>query len=157
MESPNQLTMKCHDRTAVFSMAGEGNIWFRESRLSQPDDRRDEVVINLETEQPAISGGVEYDCDQSIILSWIDSPFDIDHLHGRTIEIPQSYDETLKDHVTNFYYFEHLDFDDVRIRFVDRDGERFRIEVTGKAPNPTTDGDATMDIHIDTIVKRTDR
>ncbi len=102
---------------------------------------------------PAISGGLEYDSECLIGLDWEDPNFDADLLVGTEIQIPTSYSDELKDHVTSFYYYEHLDFDDVCIRFLAREGNRFRIEVTGTAPDPSGEYSGRLAIHIDTIVE----
>lgn len=112
----------------------------------------DKVVINIDAKLPALKGEIEFDCSPVIILSWLEAKFQFDDLLHRTIEIPHSYDEFVGDHVTNFYYFEHLDFENVRIHFLEREGERYRIQVTGTVPEIES-----CSIEIDTIVHRTDR
>ncbi len=146
MDCPNTLTLRTNKRTTVFSMEENGQIWFRPNWRPNID----QVVINLEADE-AISGGVEYESPPSIILSWLDSPFDLDRLPGRSIHIPQSYDEEQQDHVTNFYCGEHLDFDDVHIHFTQRDGERFRIRATGKV------SEMKAEVEIDTMIRFVDR
>ncbi len=133
-------------------MKDEGEIWFRQNWKPKID----QVVVNLEADG-VISGGVEYQPIPSIILSWLDSPFDLDGLLGRSIHIPQSYDEVQQDHVTDFYYDEHLDLDDVHIDFVERDGKRLRVKVIGKAIDPEATGPDLMDIEIDTVIRFVDR
>lgn len=157
MDSPKTLTLKSASRDAEFAMDGEGNLWFRQWPILAEQKTHDKIVINIEAKLPALKGEIEFDCGPVIILSWLDAKFQFDKLLHRTVEIPSSYDEFVGDHVTNFYYFEHLDFDDVRIRFVERDGERYRIQVTGTVPDNESDSDGRMDVRIDTIVRLTDR
>jgi hypothetical protein len=166
MNSPNTLVLKSASRDAVFPMEGEGSLWTRSWPNSWPNSwpktssrkTHDEVVINIEAALPAIKGEIEYDCSPVITLSWLEKTFAFDDLLNRTVNIPRSFDETVGDHMTSFYYFEHLDFDDVRIEFIERDGERYRIKVTGTVPDLEAAGaDAKMTIEIDTIVHRTER
>ncbi len=127
MECPNTVTIRSGAGVTVFTMEEAGDLWIR------PDWKpgTDKVVINLEGDE-RVSGGSEYLHAPSIILSWLDSPFGLDGLLNRSIHIPLSYSEEQEDHATNFYYGEHLEFDDVHIDFVERKGERFRIRVSGQ-------------------------
>lgn len=127
-------------------MEENGDIWFRPNWRPNVD----RVVINLEANK-AISGGVDYQPPPSIILAWLDSPFDLDRLPGRSVYIPQSYDEEQQDHATNFSYGEHLDLDDVHIHFTERDDQRFRIRVTGKVTQ------LEAEVEIDTMIRFVDR
>lgn len=129
-----------------------GRIWCRRDWV--PDG--DKVVINLQADD-VISGGRECETTPSITLSWIDSPFRFNDLVGRTISIPKSYDEQIRDHVTNFCHDEHQDLDDVTIEFVETDGERIRISVSGKTDDLYAQGGQRVDIEIDTYVKLYDR
>lgn len=155
MNSTNTLSMKSNSRNAIFEMNGEGSIWSRRWPVVATEPTHDEVVINIEAKLPAIRGGIEYDCNPVLILSWLENPYRFEHLLHRTIEIPKSFDAFVNDHVTSFYFFQHLDFDDVVIRFVERDGERYRIQATGTAPDLASH--SRMEIQIDTIVRRTER
>ena len=157
MDSPNILALKSASRDAQFAMDGEGSLWFRQWPILAAHKTHDKVVINIEAKLPALKGEIEFDCGPVIILSWLEAKFQFDELLHRTIETPRSYDEFVGEHVTSFYYFEHLDFDDVRIQFVEREGERYRIQVTGTAPDMGVESDSRMDIRIDTVVHRTDR
>jgi hypothetical protein len=91
------------------------------------------------------------------MLSWLDSPFDLDGLQNRSIHIPLSYSEEQEDHATNFYYGDHLDFDDVHIDFVERIGTRFRIRVTGKTIDIESATSGDMTVEIDAFVDFVDR
>src|SRR5687767_10958483 len=104
LDCPNTLTMRTKTQTTVFSMEVAGDIWFRKNWKPNVD----QVVINLQA-NAAISGGGQDHPAPSIILSWLDSPFEFDGLLGRSIHIPQSYDEEQEDHATDFCYGEHLD------------------------------------------------
>lgn len=136
----------------VFTMEDAGELWFRQDWKPGTD----QVVVNLEGDE-RVSGGSEFLHAPSIILSWLDSPFDLDGLLKRSIHIPVSYSEEQEDHATNFYYGEHLDFDDVHIDFVERRGKRFRIRVTGKTIDIESDSPGDMTVEIDTFVDFMDR
>lgn len=151
-QCPNTVTIRSGAGVTVFTMEEAGELWFR--RDWKPGI--DQVVINLEGDE-RVSGGNEYSYAPSIILSWLDSPFDLDGLLNRSIHIPLSYSEEQKDHVTNFYYGVHLDFDDVRVSFVERNGERFRIRVTGKTMDIESTDPGDMTVEIDTFVDFVDR
>jgi hypothetical protein len=133
-------------------MQDAGELWFRKDWKPGTD----KVVINLEGDE-RVSGGSEYRYAPSIILSWLDTPFDLDGLLNRSIHIPLSYSEEQKDHATNFYYGVHLDFDDVRLSFIERNGERFRIRVTGKTLDIESPDPGDMSIEIDAFVDFVDR
>ncbi len=153
MNSPNCLTLDANGRTAKYTFAKVGNFYSHRSYKSPSGSKREKHQIMFETVLPAISGGREYDSECIIGLDWEDPNFDADSLVGREIQIPTSYNDESQDHVTNFYYYEHLDFDDVRIKFLAREGNRFRIEVTGTAPDPSGEDSDRLTIHIDTNVE----
>lgn len=157
MKSRNTLILKSTSRDAEFAMDGEGSLWCRDWPILASPKTHDKVVINIEGVLPALKGGIEYDCNPVLILSWLETTFAFEDLLHRTIEIPLSYDECVGDHVTSCYYFEHLDFDDVKIRFLERDGLRYRINVSGNAPDIYAGGTERIDLEIDTIVRLTDR
>ena len=152
MDCPNTLTIRSGTGVTVFTMEDAGELWLRQ------DWKRgtDKVVINLQGDE-RVSGGSEYLHAPSIILSWLDSPFDIDRFLNRSIHIPLSYSEEQGDHATNFYYGEHLDFDDVHIDVVERNDDRFRIRVTGKTIDLESTGHGDMTVEIDTFVDFVDR
>jgi hypothetical protein len=152
LECPNTVTIRSDTGVTVFTMEDAGELWFRQDWKPGTD----QVVINLEGDE-RVSGGSEYLHTPSIILSWLDSPFELDGLLNRSIHIPLSYSEEQEDHATDFYYGEHLDFDDVHIDFVERDGERFRIRVTGKTIDIESDRPCDMTIAIDSFVDFVDR
>ena len=152
LECPNTVTIRSGAGVTVFTMEDAGELWFRQDWKPGTD----KVVINLEGDK-RVSGGSEYLHEPSIILSWLDSPFDLDGLLNRSIHIPLSYSEEQEDHATNFYYGEHLDFDDVRIHFVERHGERFRIRVTGETIDIESTDLGDMTVEIDTFVDFVDR
>lgn len=130
-----------------------GEFYSHRSYIAPFGAKKEKHQIIVQTVLPAVSGGLEYDSECVIGLNWDDPHFDPDSLVAREIEIPTSYNDDLKDHVTNFYYFEHLDFDGVHIKFLAREENRFRIEVTGTAPDPNGKFSDRLKIHIDTIVK----
>ncbi len=152
MECPNTVTIRSGAGVTVFSMDDAGDLWFREDW----NPGIDMVVIDLEGGE-RVSGGNEYLHAPSITLSWLDSPFNLDRLLNRTVHIPLSYSEEHEDHATNFYYGEHLDFDNVYIKFVERDGDRFRVRVTGKTIDIESDVQGDMTVEIDTYVSFVDR
>jgi hypothetical protein len=152
LECANTLTIRSGAGVTVFAMEEVGKLWFRQDWKPGID----KVVINLEADE-LISGGNEYLPTPSIILSWLDSPFHLDGFLNRSIHIPQSYSEEQEDHATDFCYGEHLDFDDVRIDFVERRGERFRIKVTGESIDIESSGHAKMAVEIDTVIRFVDR
>ena len=160
MESTNTITLTGVNRTAVFEIKENSSIW---NRPFNEDGTYDtfptdsfQYVINIDAKKPAVSGGLEYDSAPSVMLSWIEDFIEPENLVGRTIEIPNSFDARIEDHVTEFYYFEHLEFDNVKIRFVEHDAGCFRIQVTGTAPDPTNRS-AVLEVKIDTIVQVTER
>jgi hypothetical protein len=153
MNTSNCLTLDAMDRTGKYTIGKVGNFYSHRSYKSPSGSKREKHQIMFETALPAISGGLEYDSLCIIGLDWEDPNFDADSLVGREIQIPTSYNDELQDHVTNFYYYEHLDFDDVLIKFLAREGNRFRIEVTGTAPDPNGGADGRLKIHVDTIVE----
>jgi hypothetical protein len=157
MDSPNTLILKSATRDAEFPMDGEGSIWYRKWPIGASRPTHDEVVINIEAELPARKGAIEIDCSPEIVLSWLEPAFQFDDLLHRTIEIPNSYDEFVGDHVTSFHYFDDLDFNDVRIHFVERDGPRYRIKVTRFVPDMQAEDEGQMSIQIDTIVCESER
>jgi hypothetical protein len=61
--------------------------------------------------------------------------FDPDDLVGRVFSIPQGYDEQDEEYRTNFYYVEHEPIDDNQITVLGREGERFRVRLTGAVPD----------------------
>ncbi|WP_425613841.1 hypothetical protein NA78x_003685 [Anatilimnocola sp. NA78] len=152
MECPNTLTIRSGADVTVFAMQDAGELWFRQGWKPGID----KVVINLEAGERT-SGGSEYSYPPSVILSWLDSPFQLDCLVGRSVHIPLSYSEEQEDHATNFYYGEHLDFDDVRIDFVERIDDSFRIRVTGKTIDIESDAPNDMAVEIDAFIQFVDR
>jgi hypothetical protein len=152
LDCPNALKIRSGAGETVFSMEGTGKLWYRQNWKPGTD----KVVINLEGDE-RVSGGNEYLHPPSIILSWLDSPFDLNRLLTRSVHIPHSYSKEQQDHVTDFYYGEHLDFDDVRIDIVERKGNRFRIRVTGKTIDIESSRPGVMTIEIDTCVEFVDR
>lgn len=152
MECPNTLTIRSGAGVTVFAMEDDGDLWFRQDWKPGID----KVVINLEGSE-RISGGNEYSYPPSVILSWLDSPFQLDGFVGRSVHIPLSYSEEQEDHATDFYFNEHLDFNDVRIDFVERTDDRFRIRVTGKTIDIESDAPGDMTVEIDAFVQFVDR
>jgi hypothetical protein len=152
LESLNTLTIRSGAGVIVFAMEEMGELWI--CRDWKPGI--DKVVINLEANE-LISGGNEHLPIPSIILSWLDSPFHLDGFLDRSIHIPRSYSNEQEDHATDFCYGEHLDFDDVRIGFVERRGERFRIKVTGETIDVESTRHAKMAVEIDTVIRFVDR
>tara|TARA_R110002073_G_scaffold80260_5_gene193433 strand:- start:1469 stop:1960 length:492 start_codon:yes stop_codon:yes gene_type:complete len=153
MIASNQLTMTGVDGKSVYSFADDGELYTHRIRKLPSGEPREEHGIVIETKLPALQGGDDYDSECVISLSWVDAHFDSESILQKLIEIPNSYDESIADHVTNLYYYEHLGFDNVRLRFVDRDDDRFRIELTGACDDPNNGPDGRLDIHVDTVVR----
>lgn len=152
MQSPNILTIHWSIGVTVFAMERQGELWIRPKWRNG----KDQVVINLAAKK-RLSGPMAYEIPTSIIVSWLDAPFDLDRLPGRRIHIPKSYDETLRDHATEFYNGQHLEFDDVHIEFLERDGDAFHIQVTGEVDDYTSEKRAKMKVAIDTVIQFVDR
>jgi hypothetical protein len=55
----------------------------------------------------------------------------VKNIPGKTFEIKESFNEQYGDNVTRFYYYEHVEIRDVVIKFIQRDGEKILIEITG--------------------------
>ena len=151
LDSPNTVTLRSSSRTNVYSISS-GEIWFRENWKPGVD----QVVVNL-NEGEAISGLTECESAPSITLSWLDSPFDFSRIVGRSIHIPRSYDDAIRDHVATFYNGEHLDFDDVRIDFIEGEGESLRLKMTGKIAGVNASGPETIDVEVDASIRFIDR
>lgn len=56
--------------------------------------------------------------------------FDPDTLAGKSFSIPQGYNQD-EEYVTNFYYIEHETIDENEIVFLEREGERYQVRITG--------------------------
>ena len=152
MTSPQSLVMERPGGRKVCKVTS-AVIW---SRARDSDPSGDDVVINIDASKPE-EGGEEFDSSVDVILSWIDSPFSFDSLLDRTIEIPEAFSEEMDDHAVTFYYYEHLDMNKTVIRFIERDGDEYRVQVSGVVEDPCSDGSDMMDISIDTIVRLTER
>ena len=120
--------------------------------------RPDQVVLNLDASGLALEGGEEFDYSPGVTLSWLMYPFSLDALVGNTFRIPNAYDSTVKDHVATFCYYEHNDMNDVAVKFLERVGNSFAIEVTGTADSPDANEPAgTIQVSIKCVVRHTDR
>lgn len=55
----------------------------------------------------------------------------VESLSGAAVHIPKSYDEKLQSHVSTFYLSEHLDLDDLKLRFGQFNEGKILVEFTG--------------------------
>lgn len=54
---------------------------------------------------------------------------------GKIFSIPQGYDETSEEYLALFYYVDHQPIDSNEIRILGRDGDLFRVQITGQVPD----------------------
>jgi hypothetical protein len=74
--------------------------------------------------------------------------FDPATLVGQRFEVPRSYDEDRKDHVSCFYHYEHRDLNRNVVEVLGRAGKRFRVRWIGT----TDDADADEDEPVNRVV-----
>jgi hypothetical protein len=148
MQTPNLLMLTSASREATFAM-DVGSIRHCDRPHPADETLRDKIVINVEGKSPALRGALEYDCPPVISLGWWERGFSFDQLVGRSVHIPKGYDELVRDHVSTCYYFQHLDFDDVNIQFLEREEDCFRIHIVGIA----NDYVSRINLNIETVIR----
>jgi hypothetical protein len=74
---------------------------------------------------------------------------DAAELVGRRFLVPRSWDESVDDHVSCLYYYEHEDLDDNEIHFLERAGTTVRVRWTGSAPSLAAQGEPKPTVVID--------
>lgn len=118
----------------------------------------DEVVINIDARMPPVQGGQEFESCPNVILSWLMTPFSMDALENEVVAIPKAYDSRVSDHVATLYYHAHNDIDDVLIRFKERRGNQFLVEISGSAHSPwPAEAHLNIKVAIECWVTKTER
>lgn len=83
------------------------------------------------------SDTVDYPAAPNAEVTIYHEQLDLDRLVGRRFNIQSAYDETIGDHVSRFYYYEHEDLDDNVVEFVDRDADgRYQVSWSGTTIDP---------------------
>lgn len=72
-------------------------------------------------------------------LSVFVTEFDPATLVGRRFEVPRSWDEERKDHVSCVYYFEHLDLNRNVVEVLGQEGKQLRVRWTGTTDDVDAD------------------
>lgn len=161
MTTDGKFSLTYKGQTTIWPIES-ASIWSRKSRrvglLRRLLQSPDEVVINVGARLPPIQGGQEFESRPDVVLSWLMTPFSMEALENGVIFIPKAYDSRVRDHVATLYYHKHNDVDDVSIRFHERDGDQFRIEISGLAHSPwPADADKNIAVAIECWVTKTER
>ena len=89
----------------------------------------------------------------------VDLDFDASSLVGKKYLVPTSFDDDLEDHVSVFYYCEHLELDKIEIDIIRQDGDHCEIRWTGVADDNCSETQARNRITVEgrfEIVQLTD-
>jgi len=160
MNSPNILNIKGSRCSLAFNLNPDRSIissrkWTGKS-LGLFKKAEDQVVVHVWGQLPPLSGDDNFVFDElpSVMVSWIDSRFDFSRLLGKTVEIRESFDKKRNYHASWIYLYGHMDFDDLRMTFIEQDGDHVRIRMTGSTVDVHSRYDERMLIDLDTIIRK---
>lgn len=143
--------------TEVFGFKEYGDI----SWSSMGDGKKASVCFAVEAD--AVIEPLEFTedvCSSPFVEAQaFDSDFDPTSLAGKKYKIPKSYDEIVGDHVSVFYYAEHLELDEIEIEVLDQQGDICDVRWTGLADDNCADPPARTRITVEgrfRIIEMTD-